>query len=455
MVKILSITKNSLIGKSFVFCILASACAPLAPSVGAIQIYTPYVVVLPLFILVVCAWMVHTPRITLSKLALAYVLCPILMLLFSFWGYNISGQLDATLPYIFGAAIFLVVVLLQRYFRLNFNSVIAFAYCFLLVESFVVIVQVLSGTDFGVPSTYLGSGKQIATTWNGAIRASGTFGNPNVFSQVYELMSAIVVADLLFSSNARRMLFGLAVVLVTGLIIALSLSRSGMLFFFATNLLIVYRFLRRRDSLKNKSLIVVTVIMLVVVLAFPVINELRLTVADRLLTYKDSTRIQMYSNALQLASMPSVWFSGVGAGQFFVGAEKHGLNVSFHTWTAVEKLNTSVHNLTLKVLVESGVIVFMLYFTAVIGFIRRALKRNGCLGFRMRMMIGFPLLALFGIPLQLGTSGATIWIISFISVYFAFIENAWYEDRRQRKNHLYADYWPRERRAESSTFSTR
>lgn len=415
---------NKAFGQACILSILASASIPLAPNFGGVNLYTPYVVIIPATIIAVVTWALQNGRVRLSGSARAYATVPALMFLLHFFGDDRTEQLNAILPYIFGVLVFFTILLILRFFSTSHVIVLKFAYFFFTLETLIATIQYFGHPEFGIISSYFGAGEERIVQFGNLVRISGTFGNPNVFSQVYQLMSALVVSDLLFSHKKPRFFSGLAVVTLTGIVIASSLSRSGLLFFIFVNLYILMVFFRREDRIKNKKIFFVALSVIILpVLAYIFSQKVLSLGFMRLINFEDALRLETYVGAIALLTDPGVLVFGVGADQFFQGAAQRGINFEYRSWVPPELMSSSVHNITLKMLTEFGLLLSIMYARAIIGFIYIGLTVTSPHHTRERMMFVIPLVFLFLIPFQLGTSGASIWLISIFSVYFAVIEN--------------------------------
>lgn len=411
-------------GNGSMLLILASASMPLAPRFAGVNFYTPYVFIIPVAILVVASWALQNGRIRLSRAARAYAIVPVLMFLLLLFGEDRTEQLNAILPYFFGSLLFLTTLLLFKYNYISSNILLRFAYIFFLIETPIVIVQSMGWSEFGIISSYLGAGEERLVTFGESVRISGTFGNPNVFAQVYQLMSAIIVSDFLFSRRQPKVFLSLVVIALTGLVIVLTLSRSGLLFFILVNASLLIAFMKEPGRKASKTIILFMLAVIFLTLVVLVILQLdSFTISARFKNLESSGRLETYLGALSLLRELDVLLYGVGGDQFFEGAARHGIYFQWKSWIAPELMTTSVHNLTLKMLTEFGVVVSFFYAWAVVGFIRIGYRTVWPNRPREKLMFAMPLLFLFLIPFQLGTTGASIWLISIFSIYFAVIES--------------------------------
>ncbi len=419
---------NRTFGGASVLTILASASLPLAPRLFGVNFYTPYFFIIPIFFLFFASWALQNGKVRLSYAAKAYAIVPILMFFLHFLGDDRIEQLNETLPYIFGFMVFFTTLLIFRFFSVTIDILVTFAFLFLLVETPIVMAQSAGWSNFGIISSYFGSGEERSALFGQVVRVSGTFGNPNVLAQVYQLIAAIVVSHFLFLRRRPRVFLSLAVFALTGLVIVLTLSRSGLLFFVLVNSSIVIAFMREPSAKRSKGILFFMIAAITMpLMIFIILQSDSLTILSRFQNLETVGRLETYIGAISLLREPSVLIYGVGGGQFFEGAARYGIYFEYRNWIPPELLNSSVHNLTLKMLTEFGAIVSFLYALAVVGFIRIGLKKTWADSPREKMMFVMPLVFLFLIPFQLGTTGSSIWLISIFSIYFAVIENEFWK----------------------------
>lgn len=422
---------NKVLGSAAILGVLSAASLPLALGFNGINFYTPYLPALLVSIFFGGVWGLQVGRVDMSRAARIYSVLPILMLLLCFIGDDRSEQFNATLPYLFGGITFVTALLVFRFFAVSSSIIVKFAFIFFVIQTCIAAVQSLGHPAFGIISMYLGPGEEVISSRGDVVRISGTFGNPNVFAQIYSLMAVIVVNHFFFSRRASQRFLGVLVIMLTGYIIVLTSSRSGILFFsLLTSGIIIGIFKEQLGSWKKTVGVLaipafLTLGMLLVALQFKVFF-----IPAESSLFQTGGRLETYLGAMALLSDPRILIHGVGGGQFFEAAAERGIYFQYKNWVPPELINSSVHNLPLQLITEFGAIAAGAYALAVIGFIRMGFNMDWPDGARDKSNFVMPLLLIFLVPFQFGTTASSPWLISFFSVYFALIEDHWWRVKR-------------------------
>jgi O-antigen ligase len=211
------------------------------------------------------------------------------------------------------------------------------------VVSFIMILQVY-GIDLGIGSL------ETITTWVGSqatIRYSGTFHDPNRFSTLQIIGSAVILGLFGIMTFRKKFLLVIAFAAMMGSIYY-SYSRSAYLAVIALST--IYSIIQ----LRRHFLVTIFIAATLVVLVFTFIPENVYEHFQKGVTLEDSStreRFQQYQAAWKHYSQN--WFLGVGIG--------NQRDIMIGTQVGFDVLTTGLHCLPYSILLETGILGFAVY----------------------------------------------------------------------------------------------
>lgn len=287
---------------------------------------------------------------------------------------------------------------------------------------FVGLVQVATGSEFGLLANYLGSGAADRSTFGEIRRVSGTTPEANVYGQWIVSLSLLVNTRLLLGRDSWGRLFTIAGLVALELVIlAGTLSRANLGFFLLAHALLVVVWIRRspRGTAVLKS--VLTGVAAAVFVA--TVGALLLTggvVAALAMRFGEGgLRVVQIQHGLELLKNVKILALGTGLGTFYPTLSMFGIPVSTAEAWHFAGARTGIHNVILLLLVEGGIgtcVAFVVFTTGALragyGGVRRGLSLAGT-GFWL-VLVTYVL-----IPMQLYMSAVTYPMIFFVMLFFA------------------------------------
>jgi len=417
----------------FLFITLASVAA-LSKDVCSIPIYTPYIPFVVVMVLYLKQRVVSSKKTLRRREEYIFVFSQILILLLALISIDPQEAFPKSITALYAAALYLVTRHYLQTGAIRSSNVVVFFSCALTVLMLVGLLQVVMRNNIGVVATYFGDNLSQGAYESdfGGVRISGTYTNPNVFAQAMALYAGIVIAVLLFYKRRPRFFLALMISGITTFLVASSLSRSGLMFSFLVQVAVYGFWVMRggRHRFQRFALFAMLIFSLFVVVLVSVsfVGDEPIPGISRFTSVENDDvaitgRINSYLAALQLLGDPGVLLFGVGAGQFYESAMKHGINLEYKSWIAPEDNFGSVHNWILMIVTEHGLIVLLLYIYAICktvsrGWFLRKLPR-GWLPASLAIVIAMLYLSAF----QVGTTGTTVWLLTPVVIMLAWIQN--------------------------------
>lgn len=408
---------------SFFLFVVFSACLPLSVNINGLQIFTPYVVVIFFAFLILLVWILFPKRIIKRKEEFAFIAAMILPFLTATLSVDPSDAFKQSVNGLYAATVFLIIKYCLRMRLLKSDDIQLIAFFLFYFLTVVAMLQIVLQEPVGIISNYFGAGDSQTSRWQGELRISGTFGNANVFAQVYVLYSSILLSKYLYSHNESSIYKAIFISGVTFFIVGASLSRSGLLFALVLHF-VIYTLSMKNSQKKQKLLLIfvsfVTIFILYVVF-FLVLKSGLIDRAERFTDLNFSNRFETYLGALNLLQDPLVAVFGVGSGQFFEGSATHEIYYSYKSWMDQTEINSSVHNWLLQIATENGLIVMMLYLYAIIKTAQRGWQKLKAPGGWLAATFSIVLIVLYFVPLQFTTTANSPWILTPVAIIFACI----------------------------------
>ncbi|WP_166805116.1 O-antigen ligase family protein [Nitrosococcus wardiae] len=411
-----------------------AACAPLAIAFYNIPIYTPYLPFLAVVVLALFMWLLRSRRLIRRREEFAFVSAQALIVLTSVASVDPNEAISASIVAIYAAGIFLIV----RYFLtiqlLKKTDLLVWSAIIFALLTVVALLQFILQSNIGIVSTYFGKNFAEGTYADEALRISSTFGNANVFSQVYTIYGTILVSSCLFYFRWLRLALLLSCLII--FVVAISLSRSGIIFTLFLQIAIYLYWVMSSRRRRGERMAVVGII---VVCASAILGISSLYITDDLIPgasrfadFSDSGRLETYFGAMQLLQDPFVALFGVGSGQFFEGSAIHGIYYGYKVWLQPYELKSTVHNWFLQIATENGVVVLFLYVYAIFKTARRGWSIRKLSDGWLAASLAITMLSLYMTALQFGTTGTTPWILTPIAIILAWIQNEY--DKSKKRN---------------------
>lgn len=426
------------VGFVLMLLLVVAAMAPLQTDVYGVRIYTPYLPFSMALLLLLSLWVLRLDRVSLRREEIALMGVSLLGVAFSFASVDPQKALNGALMLVYASGVYMIVRYWMRLGILTRENLIGICVVAFVLLSLIALLQILLQKNIGVVSTYFGESSAGGTYADSGsrLRISGPLGNANVFSQVYAVYGTIVVAVLLFSrSGPMRVGYALMTTLLLVLIVVASLSRSGIIgIVILQGALYLYWIGRDRRAAPARFLVVaIPVLALMIVLAalYALYPHAAGSVGlSRLLDSGGGGRLALAEGAWLLISEPKVALFGVGSGQFFKGIAEYGVFLPYKEWREIDEITSSVHNWTLQVAVENGLVVLLLYVYALAGTVMRGWSvRRSRLGW-VPAALGLIVAVLYMVPLQLTTAGLTPWVLTPVYILLAWIQHEYDEARR-------------------------
>lgn len=248
---------------------------------------------------------------------------------------------------------------------------------------FVGLVQVITGTQFGLLANYLGSGGEQLSTFGEVRRVSGTTSEANVYGQFIVMLSLLTNAYLLLERQGWGRLFLFTLLLVAELTVLIgTLSRATVgLFVVGHSLLGVYWI---RASTPGSGMLKVGLtglaVMILSGLAFYLVS-VGGTLALLALRFSEAGdgRWLQIAHGFEILSEPKIMALGTGLGTFYEALMEAGIPISPREAWHFAGSRVSIHNGPLLLLVEGGVVTAALFIAFLLGGVLTAFR---CLGSR-------------------------------------------------------------------------
>ena len=305
-----------------------------------------------------------------------------------------------------------------------------------LILAVLAALQYLTKQNIGVVPGYFGENlvQGVGESREGGVRVSGTFANSNVFAQVLTFYSSIILAYILFFCGRRRLLIALTFSMISLSIIALSLSRSGILGATFAHMVLYWFWMLKGGKRRGDRLTLLIFLMICgVVAALILISFVDAELIPGISRFLDtdisgrsfSSRIETYSGAIEILQNPRVFFLGVGSGQFYEALAMQNIDIEYKSYIPSDRNFGSVHNWPLLITTEHGFIVLSLYVYALYKTIKKGLflgkantRRDAMTG-----AIALVLAVFYVVPFSFGTAGNTPWLLTPIIFVLAWIQN--------------------------------
>lgn len=416
--------------------VVVAALAPLSVRIYFLPIYAPYLPFAVVAMLMLAIWLLCPGRSARRIEETAFLVAPILSMIFSLLNPNPSDAFGSSLAGVYAAGLFVLVRYGLRIGAIKRLDFLRWATIAFVALAAVALAQIVLQTNVGVVSAYFGqnlSGGSYAD--ESRIRVSGTFGNANVFAQVFAIYGGVIISALLFLY--RRVLAALVFSVMLTAIVVSTLSRSGFLFAVAMQSAIYIYWLMRETRITAVGLVAGLGGVLITVLIFAGLlyySDSQIAGLSRLADTGDGGRLVMIQGALRLLSDPLVAVIGVGSGQFFPAISAHDILMPYKEWRNLSDIDSSVHNWTLQVATENGLLVLLLYVYAVVMSVMRGWSVRRLEGGWMPASIAIIVSLLYLIPLQFTTSGVTPWILTPVAIALAWIQNEYDESKKQYRS---------------------
>lgn len=416
------------------FSVVLAAIAPLSYTLNGIIIYTPYIPLGILLLLLSISCLSKQKRIFKRREEYVFIISQILIVLLTITrSEHTTVSLSASVVALYTVGLFGCTRILFRNRILNrYNLVFAVKIIF-VVLTIVAILQIVQKKDIGVVANYFGQNLESGSYYEtNTFRVSGTFTNPNKFSQVYTIYASIILSVLLFTKRSLKfgsiMVFSAIVLFVVGS----SLSRSGLFFSLLAQIALYGFWVSRGVHLKGRKCAILAVLvfgfLMIALIGFSFVGYETIPGVSRFseIGHENSAinnRIVVYKGVLQLLRDPFVLLFGVGSGQLFQSMAEHGIFVQYKSWIAPEDMYAAAHNWILQILSEHGVIVLALYVFFIYKTILRGWFLRKMPGGWLPASLAIILVTLYLSAFQFGTAGVTVALLTPIVIIFAWIQN--------------------------------
>lgn len=430
------------------FVIVLAAIAPLSTIFLGIQVDTPYVPLVPLLLLCFALWALNPRRILRNREEYVLVFSQFLILLLTLQSTDPFQSFSISILFGYLAGLYWLSRFLLKAQIVCRQHLLIAAAVITLIQVVLAAVQFVSKQNVGVIPAYFGSNltQGAAETLLGGVRISGTFSNSNVFAQVLAFYSSAILAFILFVYRGNRFLLASLFSIVSLSAVVLSLSRSGTLAAFCSQILLYWFWIRKGGSRSLDRLILIIITSICVCLvgvlllsffsaeAIPGVSRL----ADTDKTGASfSSRIETYLAAIEILKQPRIFFFGVGHGQFYEVLELNNIFINYKSYIPSDSNFGSVHNLPLLIATEHGFVVLTLYVYALYKTIKKGLflGKENTPTYNMAASMALIIVVFYVVPFSFGTTGNTPWLMTPIIITMAWIQHEY-------EAHIYRRFMP-------------
>lgn len=414
--------------------IIIAAIAPLTLPFYNIIVYTPYIPFCVIIIMLSLYWLQKPRKIFKRREEYIFITAQVLIVLLAV-SHDSSTSLSTSVVALYTIGLFWIARFLLSVRVLNRSNLFFTVKIVLAVLTIIALLQFVLHKNIGMVATYFGENLvqgHYSTTGGTFFRISSTFTNPNIFSQVYTSYASILIAVLLFNNSSPRLFLSIVASGVMTFVVAISLSRSGLLFSILVQMAL-YRFWISQGGQGKRERHAILIIMsfavlLIALIGFSFVGADLIPGISRFSEFGiendiNKKRLIVYGGALQLLRDPLVLMFGVGKGQLFQSMVEHGIFVDYKLVVLPEDLYGSVHNWVLLIATEYGLIVLVLYIYAIYQTISRGWSLRKTPGGLMAASCAIILATLYLSAFQFGTTGVSIWLLTPITIMFAWIQN--------------------------------
>lgn len=364
--------------KALVGMLLFGLAFPLGAAIGPVRIVTVDVLLLPLAALFAFTRAgASLPRVKWEGAERAMGAAVGLMLLSSILSLQPAISFSFWLVWVRAAAIYVILAHLLTWEAIDSEWLLGIVQGVLGVLILIGLVQLLTGSAFGLVSNYVGGGERQGSAFEGTRRLSGTTPEANVYGQWVALFSTALNASIMFRSR-HMVLIKLALVLAVEItLIGATLSRGNLIFFILLNLTLVVIWIRHSPP---QSAILKLLGVLLGTAAFGLWAFVAAAgggtlgqIASRFAA-QDAVRVLQIMHGIELLQHPKILVAGSGFGSFYPALEAHGIAISpIERWHFADA-TTGIHNAFLLVATEAGTIVAGIFIWFSLSTVRCAFR---------------------------------------------------------------------------------
>ena len=347
--------------KALIVMLLFGLAFPLGAAIGPVRIVTIDVLLLPLVALFAFTRVGGSlPRVKWAAAERAMGAAVGLMLLSSILSLQPAVSFSLWLVWLRAAAVYVMLAHLLTWEAIDSEWLLRVVQGVLWVLIFVGLVQLLTGSDFGLISNYVGGGERQGSAFDGVRRLSGTTPEANVYGQWVALFSTALNASIMFRSRHMVLVKLAGALAVEFTLIGATLSRGNLIFFILLNLALMALWIRHSPP---QSALVKFVGVLLGTAAFGVWAFVAAAgggtfgqIASRFAA-QDAVRVLQIMHGIELLQDPKILVAGTGFGSFYPALDAHGIAISpIERWHFADA-TTGIHNAFLLVATEAGTIV--------------------------------------------------------------------------------------------------
>ncbi len=301
--------------------------------------------------------------------------------------------------------------------------------CFFILFGILItigLLQIITKSEIGLISNYFGIQVDRNVDYIGW-RVTGTTRNANVFSYWVIIFSIFINSWMLFKvrSNYKYVLLLLLVVLESVVVFS-TLSRAGVGCFVAGSGILAVLWMRAEKKNGVVIAVIATLVVFMFSLSLSLLSSDLLTVALFFERFGESggQRSVLANLAFNLLLNIKILLFGVGVGTFFPALDHYGISyLAYSEWKDLSDSYSGVHNFFLAIMVENGVVVFLLMLAGYISVMIKVCKMSMVVVrvnvFRNAYIVHFltaSILSFFMFPLQFSNVILTINMLPILAV---------------------------------------